>query len=877
MQAYSFLGCYVQRFSSTFGINNSPTTVELTLVPGKSSISYDAQGVGTNGTPVTGFDYENATPGLVTGIEIGNFKYVGIIESYEENYSSAGHTYSVRMTDPRVIFDNIHIVLDGKNSFPSEYITASGLRNYLDVLHYYGNIREAEITDDGIPFKSIRNFLSTSAYGLIYCWGRAFRVIFDDGFQDLGSINLEGIPNWYRIKESKATLGSLIQKVASDFNKDWYAYIDYDFYTTHPTGIQDLIIKSIDRHDATSSTTLDELINAAQASGTLISYRKGKELRTEPSTVVLHGPPEIQWVVPSTGTMARYWGTEPKYGLALTTPLSSGNGIVLLDHIQGSGSYISDITSEVVVEGTSYIKLTGPDIYPPIIQPSAVIMNYKGYYPTNNILNASLFSQAAWETLLYYEDPNFAAQIGVVRSRFLTYEDYNELLGNYLASGIYANALGTSFINTGSGIDDRDDRRESLIGAVYDATRQVASDYYGRAWFVDITPSRRTRPIELPDAPFSGSNLYPSLDFELADAGWLDPSGTYPDAIPNTSDLYNSNNPIIKNNDGRTRPFASLNRDDAIAILDGDSGPIDLTLFDKNEIINLNDLNRVIIPITVEKYELNPHKAIVYTPTPIQTLPYLDGSGDYSYDAHKSYYEFLNYMGYPLGFIINNRLLSKADENSDYGLMPPRAQYLPDNKDNLLGFVIPVSSICDSYGPFMKISSNGGGVNVIEDSSFHPWGYAGLDKMRQAGMQITNSNVSQANVLDSANFVFAGFPQYNIGEQITDSATITSLSLQVGSDGVSTSYSLRTFALPPFKVNKVLQDQVNQSLLETKTKFREGLNLDKIPDKKKGSSIHNPMQVGKSVANSRSNIGGASSHGSWIGVINPNGKEQDQS
>lgn len=875
MTAYAFLGCYIQRFSSTFGINNSPTSVELTLVPGKSSISVDALGTYTNGVAVTGFDFATATPGYTTGIEVGNFKYVGIIESYEENYSSAGRTYSVRMTDPRVIFDNVYIVLDGKNSFPTQFITASGLTNYLDVLHYYENFEDAQITDDGIPFSSIRNFLSTSAYGLIYCWGKPFRVIFDDGFQNFGSINLKGIPSWYRIKESRSTLGSLIQKVASDFNKDWYAYVDWDQYESNPFGIQDLIIKSIERSDAGSSTELETILAAAEASGNLISYRRGRELRTDPGTVVLHGPPELQWVIPSTGKTERFWGYDPQYGIALTTPISSGHGIVLLDHIVGSGSYAEDITSTVTVEGTSYIKLTGPDIYPPIIQPSSVSVQYKGYYPDNDILSASLFSQESWESVLFLENPTFAQQIGIVRSRFLTYDEYNSLMSSYNAQGVYTNALNLSLINTGSGIDDRDERRALLINSVYEATRDVASNYYGRSWMVDITPSRRTRPIEMPTTAFSGSNLYPTLDFELADAGWLDPSGSYPDAINFTRDLYNSNNPAIKNTDGRTRPFVAISTEDFVPLLpdQGLSGPINQTQFDKNSIINLDNPKRVISTINIEPYLLNPHKAIVTTPVPIEPWPFIiDSTGDYSYDGHKAYYEFLRYVGYPKTFILSNSLLDKAEENSSFGLLPPGAQYVADDKDNLKGFCIPVASVYDSYGPFMKIAPTGGGVTILDDSSFHPWGYAGIGRMNQAGRQIVDSNITQANVLDSANFVLAGEPSYNIGQKITDSATITSLSFQLGTDGVSTSYSLRTFALPPFKVSKLLQDQINQSLMDTQTKFKDNIDLNQTKiQNQSGGTVFQPNQV-KAIAK-QSNLKGNMSAGSFTGIISPSGRQ----
>ena len=107
---------------------------------------------------------------------------------------------------------------------------------------------------------------------------------------------------------------------------------------------------------------------------------------------------------------------------------------------------------------------------------------------------------------------------------------------------------------------------------------------------------------------------------------------------------------------------------------------------------------------------------------------------------------------------------------------------------------------------------------------------------------------------------------------------MSSLSVQIGTDGITTSYTLRTYAIPPFRTSKLLQDKISDVLLISKANAKDITNLDKIESSKSSPSIIKQSQInaiGKGKL-SVSNDQGASLGTSYLyGTINPNGSSED--
>lgn len=857
-QAYAFLGCYIQRFSCTFGLNSSPTTLELTLVPGNSNNPHDINGVDTGGIAVTGFDTSRATPGEMSGLMVGNFQYVGLIQSWEEAKGSNGRTYSVRMVDPRIILDGVHINLDGSNSWSSGYIYSTGLTNYFDMFYYYGSAGTADSNRNGTTFNKIVNFLENGG-AHVNAYGNTFRLEFSSGFMPLSVANSGGIPNWYRLNSSRITVSELLDKVTSDFNKDYYAYIDWDTYQTNPTGLQVLKIQDIKRNDARDSTAIDDIITTYQNQEILIDYKRGKELSDEPTQILLHGPPLTQWRIPvSSGDMYRFWGFYHENGIPIVTSITGYEAAVTLDHIVSSGIE-NQINSTVLVSGYYYVKSPGATTYPPSITRIEFVENVMGYYPSDNLLRAALYGQNTWETLLYAENPSFAWDVGIRGYRFKPYSQYMadraEIMSQSGANGEIPllSILSQSLENRGSGITERSPRDDMLVAAIYDATREVAENYYGKSWYVNITPEYRIRPFTVLAGSFDGSTIFQKMDFDVADAGWIDTAQAYPLNIRNHEGITISSNAQFLTNDGRVKAFVSIpNYNDfqfGYAGFDDQQGyPLNTSIIPPEQLIIVSGNNNLAIPITVSQYPNDPLWGVVDVAYPLEA--WVEASG---FNNQRAYYDFLRYMGYPHDFAVSGALDRK--ESFEYGLNPPRVRAVEGSttSPNTKGFCIPIRSNVEAFGPYIKTTPSGGKLTIIEDGDFAPWTYGSWGNMYQAGHDLIDASLGTSKVIDSANLTIAGLPVYNIGQSIGESANITSIGFQYGTEGFTTNYNIRTFANPPFKTSRLLQNKLNGIFLDSRTNSKDIVNIDieLVKQKQYDGAIGNPDDVRK-IANSES-------------------------
>lgn len=854
-QAYAFLGCYIQRFSSTFGLNSSPTTLELTLVPGNPNSTHDANGVSTGGVAVTGFDIANANPGTMSGLMVGNFQYVGLIQSYEESFGADGHKYSVRMVDPRIILDGVHINLDGSNSWSSGYIYSTGLTNYFDMFYYYGSAGTADSNRNGTTFNKIVEFLESGG-AVANAFGNRFTFEFSSGFLPLSVANSGGVPNWYRLDSSRITISELLDKVTSDFNKDYYVYLDWDIYQANPSGLQILKIQDIKRNDATDSTAITDIITTYQANQTLIDYKRGKELSDEPTQILLHGPPLTQWKIPTDNSdMKRFWGFYHKNGIPLVNNVTGYEGIVTLDHIVSSG-IDSQISSTVFVSGYYYTKSPGATTYPPSITRVAYSDNIMGYYPSDTVLRAALYSQKSWETVLYAEQSSFAWEIGIRGYRFKPYDqfllDITGIMSNSGANGELPimTFLGSKLENRGSGITDRSPRDDMLVASIYDATREVAENYYGKSWYVNITPEYRIRPFNILSGSFDGSTLFQKMDFDVADSAWIDPAQAYPLNIDDHDDIKISSNSTFLTNDGKVKPFVSIpNYDDFQLGYAGFDDTLDYpinTSFIPPEQLMFTSNGNLILPISVSQYPNDPEWGVVTLSYPLEA--WTEASG---YNNQRAYYDFLRYMGYPHGFAVSGAM--DKEETFEYGLNPPRVRVIEGShtSPNTKGFCIPIRSNVEAFGPYIKTTPSGGKLTIIEDTSFAPWTYGSWGNFYQAGHDLVDASLGTSKVIDSANLNIAGLPVYNIGQSIGESANITSLGFQFGTDGFTTNYNIRTFANPPFKTSRLLQNKLNGIFLDSRTNAKDIVNIDieLLKEKQYETAIVTPNDVKKAGKN----------------------------
>ncbi len=829
-----FLGAYVKRLSATFGINNSPTNFEMDLVQGNPNSAYDVA------HSATGINLSGIAPGTIQSFKWNALEFVGIMQGWTKNYGTQGETYSIRMVDPRIVFNNVQLILNGQASFVS-------MDNYFDIFSYYGNPVAADSTSNGTAFYKIRSFLETT--GIMNIYGHKFICAFSSGFQ----AGTGQIPFWYRVNASEMSLDNLLQQVCNDFNMDYYAHINYSTY--NPTGVSVINVQHIDRKNASTSTEIDDFITNCQASGTLINYRRGRELRSDPTSVVLQGPPLTQWVGFSNDKIFNYWG-RTNDGTALCTPNGVTSGIVLLDHIVGTGimatgyyGYISTGTGYIAT-GLGYVgintmplitvpslriyKQDSVGVYPPktIRASSGIIV--QGYYPGVYTMMASLHSQEAWEAVLFKDDPNTAISIGIQRQKF--YDDIQ------LSNNSIHVITSIKMAMIGNGVSHRPPLVEEMIKAVYEATRSTADQYYGKAWMVYFGDS-----LWLNSNNFDQSELYPRIEFEPTSSAWSENTST-PNGIPNHPLLNGSGSATFRDNLGLVKPILSLthyNRpsgydttDFPFKIYTNELAPNSYLIESTgtgNETSSITT-SKIVFPVSVEPYEKCPSSGIVTLSFPIEGVT--DASG---YENQKPYYDFLRFLGISKGMIASGDLMKNAGENSAFGLAKPRP-YLINSDASDHGFFIPLKRNDQSFGPFRASGSIPGGVRIINDSSLAPWTYGSYANFQTAGQNIVNNSVSTLVNIDSADLSIAGLPKYNIGGSIGVSANINGISIQLGTDGLVTNYNIKTFSLPAGRLTKLTTDKITSAFIGIDY-AKKDINLDLLNRDDTGNKTNNRRNI----------------------------------
>lgn len=779
-------GSYVKRASTTFGVNSNPTTLELDLVSGTPGNAIDTT-YGASGINVTGL-----RPGTLSRFTMGALDFAGIIQSWNYNYGPDGFTYSVKATDPRVAFGNIPILLEG-------FGLPTGIRlwNYLNPFQYYGSPSAADSNEYGMTFSKIKNYLETT--GIINLYGNQFRLQFSSGFNDISGaiVSHSGVPVWYRLNSGQTTLEQFISQTANDMGFDWYAHIEVSSYL--PTGVNTIKIRDIPRI-VNSGTDIDNFITQCQFSGTLISYQRGQELRSDAISCVLHGAKKTFWQGFNNTEMSHFWGFDEN-GAAMTTPYNSSSGIVILDGITGPGStglWPFTIQIPTTVVGRS----SAPNVYPPTISYVSTTVTHTGYCPTHNEMRAALFNQKSWETALYADHSGLAISIGIGASPFL---GMNTFLNR--PESIQSLAV------VGRGVSDRTEIQKALIGMVYESTRSVAEQHWGRTWMVNLPTSTWYNNVA-----YEASELFPRIEYSLAAAAWSESSVGMPSGVSNHEFLNTCNHQNFKDDKGCLKPFCSFtnydsNYDSSDGYPNGFPYIIDTRQMNRNEIM-FDQGPKLCLPISVTAYELDPTKAIVTMPVAIEAL-----RSQAKYENRAAYYDFLKFMYYSDAVITSGNLMLITEDQVEFGLAPPRLIKMLSAPGNF-GIHVPLQSNTEPFQAFYVTGSVAGPLNIISDDSMAPWTYGSYAQFQQAAQALVSQSTSLINVVDYGNLRVAGLPMFNIGDNIGVNATIGSISMQLGVDGLTTNYSLKI--VPTLGgANKLLNEKITRYYHDIQKNIRE--------------------------------------------------------
>lgn len=131
-----------------------------------------------------------------------------------------------------------------------------------------------------------------------------------------------------------------------------------------------------------------------------------------------------------------------------------------------------------------------------------------------------------------------------------------------------------------------------------------------------------------------------------------------------------------------------------------------------------------------------------------------------------------------------------AQKSGAFGTLDIKVHPLPHDPDYA---AIPLKSNVSRYGPWTAVGPPGK-VDYLVDESLVPWNYGGFTYMNLAGQAkvlntITNMQVSEAGQLELAGLPIAGLG----GTMMVGGPNISNITIQYGTNGVSTSYRFETY------------------------------------------------------------------------------------
>jgi hypothetical protein len=825
-----FGGGYLKRLGLQLGFNSQASTLDLEYV------------IDTERGQL--FDSSNIVPGNISGVNVGAVKFYGIIESWTYNNSQNGFTYNTKISDPRILFSDIQLILDGTGpNIPNATNLAlgSGIYNLVNVYDYYGNDGDADYNRNGMSWNKIKNVINLNQEFNLF--GKIFKFNFDSGFE---------APDYLRINQNIASLEEVLNEVANKIGVDFYVDIDESY---NPSNLFNIInIKSVSRktQESTEGVQIDNFIAAQKNAGTLISYQRGQELRRGASSVVVEGDYQSQLYVATQGVQS--WG---KTGDGLIVCAAGNNytslnnyihpndkaefGFVLLDSIVSDDARITNNLPELQFDGRQKYRLG--ETYPPTNFIGDITSNIKGYRPTENVLRAALTSKNAWEAVLYKEMPNVAEALGIQSWIIHNFTD-PEIINAY---STYGNKF--DFYSLDSNNLQRTAEQVALLESVYQLTKEAAELHYGKTFLVElpfyagkvVNTSQDASTLdtrygyEVIDSVYSDGISF--AIFKAANSAFMDNLGRVKAhvVLSNVRDNQGNFSKLIYNivdANGNVIYYDSTNKT-------SDTAKVDLGLIPTSDYIL--DNKDLYIACEVEQDKNNTTRAIVQLKTPIMYKNFIDEN------YPSAFVEFLRAMGFTEKAIFQGFRKGELLDNTSWNPEGPNALTAQENITPLVNFAdfypelglapkrvtsfnffkIPIIDNFKRYGPYIKQSNRIGGVSIIRDESISPETFNSFSVMNQAGNQIAANALTLTNIMDFGNLVLSGTPILNIGDKLGVNSNITSVNMNVGVDGLTTSYSLQTFALPPYRLSRILNDKIIKYSVELNKVKQDIIDIDK--------------------------------------------------
>ena len=790
IQQQRFLGSSVRNFNCSIGWGGQESVLSINLADDLRS----------------GDSFLPPSPGTPVGFNYLGWRFSGLLQNWTQTGDMSGYpTYSATLVDPRVLLDGVQVIL-------SDYTgQVAGVPNLLNV---YGALEAidfgtSKLNDVGIPWNIVKPQLSTMLIG-----GVSFK-----GF--LYSVDISGLPNIgdYRLPGPVMSLSEIINDICECTSSDYFVKLENDLTT--------ITVYLVSR----ASQPLLGVINQYVADTPNAKLREvGYEMVNDENAKFIIGG--------------------KKSTMFFVTPTSTGDEITRTIWPYWGNNFEGTL---IVGEGTG-------DEHQFVLDSRAVLVPGIGNeYPTNiGEMRAALADQLTWETYLWSNCFNeyYIATDGEESERFAKLNKQGDFVvgtefyrHNRVRNPLFKRAydlglvggISSTIISRFLNADSPDvlmktyseqiyslvrqgqnrQKEKDPIQKIYELLRDYASEYYGRKFMVMVDEIEWYRDEETNQVFLSHE---PTQDGFLEEDVWL--NGISRNLLPVDINQITTEN-------GRIEAFVRFDNADALDLTG--IPPEDILYGRFYKVSNSRfggDFHSIFIRCQVEPRYVYLDNDTGLSPRAVITIqqPMFTKIDD-------------PFSSSVLSDFLNQVWTTKQEQNEEFTDDKKRELYvkLKQGFGSVSGSyvpvplfvspdlaVIPLQSNTDTYGPWYAVGANGR-VSVEVDDNLVPWNFGGTYSALDRAANARFNDISFQQVAEYGRVETPDPPLFDLGHQLLGSGPyVTDIQVSVGEQGVSTSYSFKTWTPRFGKLSRYWADKITRISQAQQKQRRDMRNVFKM-------------------------------------------------
>jgi hypothetical protein len=775
------------------------------------------------------------------------FEFGGILTSWTATKNSSGLTYSVKVDDPKLLFDNVAIIVD---SFSDKYTrggdtigekivdmqTIYKKYNYINVYQYYeGLVHDGNCTvfgDAGIleaagmPYNYIIKALKEmdmTIYSSTYKPldetnpdpttqdrpGEKYYVQWSD-------LEIPNIPTFFRINGPKISLADLCTQIADLIGAEYYAYLEND-----PACSTNNLIRIGFIYLTQDPPSFAKLFDEYDQNGTATNLSYGQELRAEKTKTILIGS-NVHRVAQYDHMVIPFFGFDEPDLVDGEMPLEM-TPIVPIGY-DPNGFYINKKVQKLNAQLNVGIGL--------------------GPYMIHELdIRAAMASMDAWLDRVFDPTIGLAGTLNfAIRSVFNLCVNNNDkywqsIIDNIGWNGLDRDAAIRAVIDVLQ--NPKKAKVESFKPGIIDDLekihhyiKSIGDTYYGKQYLIPLTNIIEDPKNSLVICGYR--NFYDSITGDWTFNAEPSPEGGWVDfGIP----VLGLNDPYLqmfRNPDGRLDAFAKFRG--------GSCGLLDLSYLSDDDAIVAPNTNEVWVKADVDKEIILLTQQSNYLLDRFIRELKLPWNTENDITVPCALFKFgspclqaCNGQWVPSQWALTvhakmkelNQIEEEAvdgankDQNAEKMIPAALVDYTSLNNRGWQSaamrpdaVAIPIKYNNQVYGPWGSSGcfNDGGGVEFVQQTDLNPWTYGSLIQMTAVGSGLVSTMNRGLLRSETGSATVVGLPSVgNLGSRLNANGPIlSSISINYGSEGVSSTAEFKTYSPKFGTMNKVYLDRFKE-------------------------------------------------------------------